>query len=565
MGTKVCDFEGSNFNGGSTPATNASISYDNNPYATGDPISGTMTFGAAGSGTAGIDYDKIIPPNTVLNIGASITIPSGKYMRLGYDSLATTYPGNSELRVADNQNITIASGASFHSEGNLIAPSGTRWGSLIFEASANSPTVKNTTIRNATIGIADRSDTSYIENSEFTLFAAGSTANYINGSGTYINNRYYSAFQGTPIEIAGGSPKINSNNFTLESGAPFALNIRGGAPYIADNTVNGGGYALDISGGAIGAGQVSRNIFNNPRVKVDNITANLENNYWGAAVPATANFSGSGEIDYEPWWSTSTGAGSTPRQVPVPTYIAPANGAILTSAVDRVTFSIDDIGYHGDAPLEYRLEISQAGDSTFSFPKYSDSASGYARGSTVVHTFPAIGANEYGTYYWRVSVNNTKSDNGNWGTQTAPYSFTIRQPMLNLQLTADKAQASAGEKVTYTLNFSNTETPPTDKLSVVLTAVLPDDVFWNGTLRLITQPDMGTITVKAYSDNGATAQKGATYSSTSAAGTITIPTNSSPGLNIPASEHHTVRRFDVTITKLGSGKAGSLVYETIVK
>jgi uncharacterized repeat protein (TIGR01451 family) len=458
-------------------------------------------------------------------------------------------------------------------------------------ASGSSSQITNTTISNATIGITDQSSSANVANCTFSSFGLNTTVNRIGPNATnsnkYTSNKYQT--QAAALEITGGSPVVSSSTFgqaaarplTISGGSPqltnnsFSFNntaggsavyISGGTPVFQNNTVSGyssSSYALNISGSAsIPAGNFLNNNFSaaNPRVTAGvGSVVKLENNYWGAAKPSTANFSGTAEIDYEPWRNASGGS-TEAREVPQAVFnITPASGTIFTSGVSSVNFSLEDLGYHNGTPLQYGIQI--ANNANFTSPLHSSrSGAAYPRGGAATHTFSAI--NTPGTYYWRVSVNNT-TDTAGWGAYPpAPgyFTFSIRDSQINLTLAASKTQASAGEQVNYTLNFDNPESFAFS--NVKLTAILPDDVYWNGTVQLSNMQAMGSVTVQAYADlNG-----------TQALGSYTgVPGSNSfiPPVSVPEADNHRVRRFDVTITTLSAsgsgGSSGAFTYQTLVK
>jgi len=274
----------------------------------------------------------------------------------------------------------------------------------------------------------------------------------------------------------------------------------------------------------------------------------LKNNWWGASPPVTSNFSGTSDINYEPWLTALNGS-ITANQRPFNTTalgsISPTDGITITTIIQGVTFNLADVGYHngiggaqGTRVLEYELGV--ATNPNFN-PATTYNGTAYPAQSAIVsHNIPIL---TYGnTYYWRVRARNT-TDNAGWsdygtGVSGNYYWFEIRQPQVMLYLTADKDRASAGEIVRYTLSFNNPE--PTMN-SVVITAILPNEVYSNGTVSV---NGVSTYTVRA-------------YNVTSGGTPMTWP--------VPTANRNEIKRFEVTIPTLNHNASGTFVYQAVVK
>jgi hypothetical protein len=126
----------------------------------------------------------------------------------------------------------------------------------------------------------------------------------------------------------------------------------------------------------------------------------------------------------------------------------------------------------------------------------------------------------------------------------------------NMQLT----QQSAGSPIYYRQEFKNAEAT-LSMGPVTITAILPDEVYWNGELRLTgLSSGNGNITVKAYEniDGSGTAQ---TYTATLSGDANLTYTN----LSIVPSDVYKYRRFELTITTLPANSGGAFTYGSIVK
>jgi uncharacterized repeat protein (TIGR01451 family) len=129
-----------------------------------------------------------------------------------------------------------------------------------------------------------------------------------------------------------------------------------------------------------------------------------------------------------------------------------------------------------------------------------------------------------------------------------------------LTLSASTAQASAGETVSYTIDFRNNSSVSM-MTNATITSVIPNEVYFNGTLTLQNiLAGMLNIIVTAYDGSGA-AIGTVTVAS---AGTTTI-TNATPGW-VSAANNSLVRRLTVTISgTLNPIDSGRIVYGTIVR
>jgi hypothetical protein len=606
IGARTLYFEGGQYLGNAKNiGTLTNFTLDDIPLASsGMPLNNNLTF--TSTGAADIQQPKSIPPDTTLYTGG-LVIPNGQSLKLGYSELnaqlgQTAQIGRAALSINNGATVQFNSGATFTSAGsggNNSITSGGKYASIDL-LSGSTATVQNTSFSNYTTALNDQTGAT-IQNNTFTATGAGSTialkstaaGNYssnsfqttdfgidVNSSAVIASNTFQNNSSIKAITVRGGAPVITNNTLFYGSGADcYALSVVNGSniqfknntitPY--NTTTGGAGYALNITGGsAIGVGYFINNNFTSvSKVAVNNAAQNtneyvLKNNYWGANPPSVAQFTGTNKINYENWLASVGGAEANQRPDDVENTAgrSPANGTIYTSSAVNIplTFTLEDVGYHNGTPLTYRIEYSA--DSTFAaYTSTAYSATGYPRGSAITHQLAAsLLPAGYETYYWRVRV---KDAVGLESLVTAR-NFIIRQPQINLSLQANKTQASAGDDVTYTLSFENPSSQSMVLGSAVITAILPDDVYWDGQVGLsggITS-GMGTVTVRAYSDIAGTAQV-ASFITT----TVTNVDNNAAAWTpaLPSASNHTIRRFNITFTTLPVGAAGTFTYRTRVK
>ena len=595
--------EGSRFNGG-TPQLTGTGTWDTNPLASsGDPLAGTLTF----SGNAGnINFDKVIPPGAQLNIGTGgLTMPSGT-LKIGYTEYnGGSYAGNASILTAAGQNIAINSGAAVRSEGvsnNLLSGSG-QWGSLILE-SGSSANIKNTTIERATIGIIDNTG-AIVQNNYFSNFNANTTANRITaGNGNYSSNTYNITSAG--IEITGGNPVIQNNTFATSFKTNAAITVTNGTPTIRTNTINyaATGYGVRVSGGSptfnqntiIGSngGDAIRLTGGYPIFTQNNISGygssyavnataggpfTLENNWWGKNLTAPEDrviFGGTVAIDYEPWLNAAYPSGVATSRKPFTTTelgaIYPPDGTVTTNIITGVSFNVGDLGYHNGAVLQYQIDVAVNTTNFISAYSYTLPSASLlpGQGGTIFLPFSSIGLPppaQGNTYFWRVRAQNT-TDGLPWSDYGAGlagnyYWFRIDQPQIILTVAADKIMASAGEQVNYTLSYRNPET--IDMGNVIITAILPDEVYSNGTVSLAgIDSSNGSVILRAYDAIAGGTQLGIV--STTSGGTI----SNSTGGWVSAANNYRIKRLELEITVLRSvtsatGKSGTFTYQTVVK
>lgn len=488
----------------------------------------------------------------------NLNIVNGASLHLGVSRnniAATTYTGNSTLRFNGAYSLNILNGATIRSEGTTTAPNyinsaagGTIpgiWGKIDL-TTGSTGYFDNTYISNATTALD-------IQTAALTL--TNVTINY-NNTGTNSN---------TNISV------INNyfgNNAT-------AMRITGGTPTVQGNRMTGNTTAFNISGGTLAVGQIQNNRITGATTFVTSSTGTsgapvyFERNYWGVPNPATPNFSGTGTIDYEPWY-IDTSLTTTRELAPTATAFIPVDGSNIAVAPARLTFNIWEIGYHnGNVP--YDLEI--ANNPAFTAP-YAFSGNKICN-STIFHdisgTLPAgngfwIPNTEY---FWRIRTDSPADTivMPPWSESIPSASFILQGPQVDLVLTSDRTFASAGQQVLYTVDFTNNSDPSLGaSLSAVrIVNVLPDDVFFDGQIQLSSinpSMSMGNIVFSFYSDAAGTALI--------ATKTYTTDTIDNTPL-AAAAQNRNVRRIDVVISTLpdstsgGDQNHGIFRYRTIVK
>ncbi|GBR75394.1 hypothetical protein NO2_0074 [Candidatus Termititenax persephonae] len=591
-----------------------------------DPVDGVLK--AYLSSSTPPMYDKIIPPNIEIRLYG--TLPAGKKLWLGYNDYTKTFEGGSTL-ICDSGGIKIGvagnngTGGEFQSRGavqNKIRGSLTLYGrghiitntefddasgALTNYASATSITgnifganitTRALYIREPSAGGGNYSDNVFRNSSEGINVASDSNAAPVIQRNTFEN------FTSTAIRVSEGKPTITNNSLKysvngiyISGGAPSftsntvvgnnttgsdplvtysAVRVTGGSPTVKQNTFSGyaNNEAVRLTDGVFAAsGSFENNNFTdaNPQVYApsSSTTYMLERNYWGAATPATANFTGSGAIDYEPWLNAASGT-ATSRKAEIP-YLdnAGQENIELTNPPTKVAFFLNDIGYHNGTPLQYqfRMADSQAGLSAATIVtsgNYKTNAS-----SSIKHSLDSSLVRGK-TYYWQVRAQNALDGQG-WSDWTSPVWFKISLPELDLTLSAWNAltggaeitQQSAGGKIYYRHVFKNLNSSTMSPITLTLTAILPDDVYWSGELRMegLTAAN-GSVTIKAY-DNSAGSGTPQTYTAT-LTGDTNINYNTAP-LSISQADIYRYRRFDITITTLASKGGGTFAYGSLVK
>lgn len=566
----TANLEGSYFVGG--PNIGASnMVYDNAPASTsGDPLG---TTGATALQCAGgtFSWGKIIPKNTHVAFNSSVTIPSGQTWRVGYDERNITYSGGSGLYFANITGLTVQNGGSLTSTGtsganNIFSRiSAGQWNGINLQAGAIS-SISYSRFSNASPQILDQSAATIQNNTFGGASGAGTIGLQVNttAGGTYSNNSFDTIGYGISTNV---NCTMSGNTFTGINTS--AINISGGTPVIQLNTMSSivaPGKALTITSGSFPANNVVSNNFANVTGVVSATGAtgvvNLSRNYWGALNPSVTNVTGTDEIQYEPWLNAAAPGGAVAYQAPTVvnrTTIIPADGANLATIPTAVTFDVYDLGYHNGTPLQYYVRIYDQSGTLLNVPAWTGAVPG--PGATVSYPLgfvPAIG----NTYYWDAQVQNTQTPGAyQYSPFPSPsFNFSIQKPDLGLTLSASTAQASAGDTVTYTINFRNNSASALMNNSTI-TSVLPNEVYFNGTISLqgITAGMLNVI-VTAYDGSGAALGT----VTVSAAGTTTI-TNATGGW-VSAANNALVRRLTVNIAgTLNPLAGGQVIYNTIVK
>ncbi|MDR1324054.1 MAG: right-handed parallel beta-helix repeat-containing protein [Candidatus Margulisbacteria bacterium] len=497
----------------------------------------------------------------VRNYGANTTVQYNTFSA-GISSTALRSEDTaSSSNYSNNTFNTAAAGLDISTNGALTIQNNT------FSSRSSAPLrirAGNATVAGNTFQAADGATGVWVDsgNSTFT----GNTISYTSGKG---------------VRTDGGSPSFTGNIITgnnVPGTAIPAIYISGGTPTFRQNNIGGytNGRALYLGASAsVTVGNFSQNNFNSPNPPVYSSGTDatspiyiLEQNYWGAATPASANFTGGGgPVDYEPWLNAPYPGGTLifKRAEPI-SGINPSHQSQLSSIPANIYFGIDDLGYHNGTPLEYQFRIADSASGLLAATISTNS--GFKAKSTIQHAVSGLLRGK--TYYWQARVQNTTDHQGYTDWLSLPtYQFSINEPRLILNLSAwdtsvgntQVSQRSAGEAIYYRLAFKNDESSLSTTMSpVTVTAILPEDVYWNGDLRVTgLNSGNGSVTLRAYENIAGGAPK--TYTTTLSGNADLTYTS----LGIPQGDVYKYRRFELTITTLPAQQGGAFIYGSIVK
>ncbi|GBR73504.1 hypothetical protein NO1_0877 [Candidatus Termititenax aidoneus] len=477
------------------------------------------------------------------------------------------------------QNNTFSAGISNYALRSYDTATGSNYSNNTFNTAAGgleistngTVTIQNNTFSSSTRSSAPlriRAGGATVAGNSFYAADGASGVRVDSGNPSFSNNTInYTSGKG--VQVDNGSPSFTGNTITgSNTSGAAAIHIKGGLPAFRQNNISGyaNGQALYLTDISVSVSiTFSQNNFKdaNPLVySSGNGPYILENNYWGAATPASANFTSYGAADYEPWLNAAypNGTATYKKAEPIIT-ISPMNTQSLGSAPADILFKIDDLGYHKGTPLEYQFRIADSA-AGLSAAAVSTNA-GFPAGANIYHAVPGLLRGK--TYYWQARVRNTTDNQGysDWPV----YEFTINPVRLNLTLSAwntllgntPLTQQSAGAAVYYRQAFSNSDTAVIGPATI--TAILPDDVYWNGELRVTgLGASNGSITIRAY-ENTAASGTPKTYTAALSGDTNLTYAN----LGIPQSDVYKYRRLELMITTLPAGAAGTFVYGSIVK
>ncbi len=217
--------------------------------------------------------------------------------------------------------------------------------------------------------------------------------------------------------------------------------------------------------------------------------------YFGIGTPNYAQFSGTGVIDYEPWYINASLTTTGDSEPTPPALAIPANHANVDFQPDSYWLTGFDIGMYNGRPLVHEIRIATMDTFTVTVSQqaFPPTVNGYTSVSpSPLVLLPAV------RYYWQVRSIDPLGAN-RWSEWSATWDFVIQGPSINIQITADVTQAGAGDPVNYTVSFNNVGGAAINSKVV---NVLPTYVFFNNNGSSIRIPaNANNVTFSAWDAN----------------------------------------------------------------